>query len=184
MQAGPPYAHQLESVRSQLHPPAKLSRISCSFHLPIIGSISSLTLVSKHDLLIVTSFPVEPLGNHGSSHIFTFSPLPIRHIIHSFSSSAPLKLLLQVYDMPARWTQWRISEFGKYLAISTCPHSVSGLVSSLHACLLNIAKLNKCKSRNSSPPFFFDLVSFFPTKPMNFICVVLLTPPVSRNNHI
>ena len=128
MQAGPPYAHQLESVRSQLHPPAKLSRISCSFHLPIIGSISSLTLVSKHDLLIVTSFPVEPLGNHGSSHIFTFSPLPIRRIIPSFCSSAPLKTFLQVYDLPARRTQYRISKFGKYLAFSINRHSVSGVV--------------------------------------------------------
>ena len=100
-----------------------------------------------------------PLGSQGFSHILTLSPFPIRQIYPSFSSSAPFRILLHVYEIPAFGTHRRISLCGKYFALRTCPHNVSGLMS-LHACLHNISILTRCKSRKPRPPFFFDLVRF------------------------
>ena len=50
--------HQISAASSG----QKISEINCSSHSPVVGLISSLTLVSKHDLLGVADFLVVHQG--------------------------------------------------------------------------------------------------------------------------
>jgi hypothetical protein len=120
----------------------------------------SETFVSSERPFDVIGLLVLPLGNHGSDHILTEFPPLIFQIIPSLKKSSPCRILRYEYETPAQTLQCRILLFGKYLAFKTRPHNVSGHVNNLHACLANIAWLNKYKSLNPNPPFFFDLVSF------------------------
>ena len=132
---------------------------SCSSHVAETGSMRSETFVSSERPFGVIGLLVLPLGNHGSDHILTEFP-PILQIIPSLKRSSPCRILRHEYETPARTLQCRILLFGKYLAFKTRPHNVFGHVNNLHAYLANITWLNKYKSLNPSPSFFFDLVSF------------------------
>jgi hypothetical protein len=69
-----------------------------------------------------------------------------------FISSTPCKILLQEYEIPSFGQHSKILLFGKYLAFSTFPQKLSGLVSDLHAYLANIARLKRCRSLKPKPP--------------------------------
>jgi hypothetical protein len=82
----------------------------------MIGSISSLTFLSKLFPLGVIGLLVQHLGSHGSDQIFMLLPLPTLHITPSFRTWIPFKMLLHVYEIPKVFLDSYILQFGKYFA--------------------------------------------------------------------
>ena len=76
----------------------------------------------------------------------------MRQMIPFFSSSRPNSIAFQLEDAFPVKTVSTSRPFGKYFALRTWAHKLSGFSINLHACFDNRARLKSCKSRKPIPP--------------------------------
>lgn len=151
----------------------KRSFTSCSFQPSVTRSINSLTLVITALPRTVLDHLEAPLGIQGSSKTQMPSPEPTRHTIPSFNKSSPLSTLLHVYDIPGTSFAFKIEQLGKYRALRTCPHRVSGDWIKRQLCLERILKTLYCLGQE----LFFPTLDTLPNSLLQILKLFTIASP-------
>lgn len=73
--------------------------------------------------------------------------------------SRPLRILLQVYDMPGFSVASNTKQSGWYFTLRTRAHRDSGFCKSRQLWRASMAMLKMCRSLNPRPPFFFVFIN-------------------------
>ena len=153
---------------------------SSSSHVPLFGSMRSLTYDSNVCPRGVIIFRSELEGIHGSSHVFTVSPEPILQIKPFLKVSSPFRILCHVKEDPFLCFGFNKSPSAKYLALNILAHKESGFSRRRQACLASNARLKQWISRNPIPPLPLGLVNLSHASQ----CVFLLSSSSPHQNFL